>query len=397
MRRFTSRPKPGVARARVHVGDVGAVDAQPVAHAVVAREVRRRLGRRDEVVRGEPVHRRRHRDPLGLRARVGQRARRRLDRGLHVGLDALGVGELLDDADPQALDAALELVEQRRRGRGDRRGVARVVPADHLEQQRGVGDRRRERTDLVERRRERDRARSATPRRRSASRRPHRRAPRAGGPSRRCRSRARAARTRPRPRPPIRRSIRPAPASRSCGLRVGPNAEFSVELPIANSSRLVLPTVDRARVAHALHDGRVVRRPPALEDPRRARGRDAARAEVVLQRDRHAGERTGIVTARDRRVDLVGARPRVVGEHEVERVHVGSRAPTICARCSSSTSRRAAAPGAHVGRDRRRRRRSRRLTEDARHAEPAAFGRGRRRQHLVARQARARRRRPGTR
>ena len=27
----------------------------------------------------------------------------------------------------------------------------------------------------------------------------------------------------------------------SCGLRVGPNAEFSVELPMANSSRLVLP------------------------------------------------------------------------------------------------------------------------------------------------------------
>src|SRR5437016_8271877 len=27
----------------------------------------------------------------------------------------------------------------------------------------------------------------------------------------------------------------------SCGLHVGPNAEFSVELPMANSSRLVLP------------------------------------------------------------------------------------------------------------------------------------------------------------
>src|SRR5437763_5610556 len=27
----------------------------------------------------------------------------------------------------------------------------------------------------------------------------------------------------------------------SCGLRVGPKAEFSVELPMANSSRLVLP------------------------------------------------------------------------------------------------------------------------------------------------------------
>src|SRR3954471_19846455 len=29
----------------------------------------------------------------------------------------------------------------------------------------------------------------------------------------------------------------------SCGLRVGPNAEFSVDDPMANSSRLVLPTL----------------------------------------------------------------------------------------------------------------------------------------------------------
>src|SRR3954464_9191934 len=29
----------------------------------------------------------------------------------------------------------------------------------------------------------------------------------------------------------------------SCGLRVTPNAEFSVEEPMANSSRLVLPTI----------------------------------------------------------------------------------------------------------------------------------------------------------
>src|SRR6478736_487632 len=34
----------------------------------------------------------------------------------------------------------------------------------------------------------------------------------------------------------------PGTRARSWGLRVGPNAEFSVELPIANSSRFVLPT-----------------------------------------------------------------------------------------------------------------------------------------------------------
>ena len=34
----------------------------------------------------------------------------------------------------------------------------------------------------------------------------------------------------------------PGHAVRSWGLRVGPKAEFSVDEPIANSSRLVLPT-----------------------------------------------------------------------------------------------------------------------------------------------------------
>src|SRR5579864_857434 len=34
----------------------------------------------------------------------------------------------------------------------------------------------------------------------------------------------------------------PDTRSRSCGLRVGPNAEFSVDEPIANSSMLALPT-----------------------------------------------------------------------------------------------------------------------------------------------------------
>ena len=47
---------------------------------------------------------------------------------------------------------------------------------------------------------------------------------------------------RPRP-PPIRRSSRPACATRSQGLRAGPNAECSFDDPIANSSQLVLPTM----------------------------------------------------------------------------------------------------------------------------------------------------------
>ena len=35
----------------------------------------------------------------------------------------------------------------------------------------------------------------------------------------------------------------PGTKSKSCGLRVGPKAEFSVELPIANSSQFVFPII----------------------------------------------------------------------------------------------------------------------------------------------------------
>ena len=146
-----------------------------------------------------------------------------------------------------------------------------------------------------------------------------------------------------------------------------------------------MPIDDRARVAQPIHDGRVVRRQPALENPRRARGRHAPRAQIVLERDRNAGQRPGIVAPRDQRVDLVGACPRVVGEHEVERVHVGlARVDPREVLLEHVT--RAAASGANVGRDRDRRlgHRSRRLAEDAGHPEPAVFRFGRGGQHLVA-------------
>ena len=78
--------------------------------------------------------------------------------------------------------------------------------------------------------------------------------------------------------------------------------------------------------------------------------------------------------------------PRVVGEHEVERVHVGL--PRVDPRqVLLEHVTRTPAPGANVGRDRNRSRhgfpRSRRLAEDARHPEAAVFGLGRGRQHLV--------------
>ena len=151
-------------------------------------------------------------------------------------------------------------------------------------------------------------ARSARRARRWASRRRRRTARRAGGSSRRCPSRARAVRTRRRPRPRNHRSTRPATRLGSRGLRVAPNAEFSVDEPIANSSRFVLPigmppASSTRCTTVAVYGG---------SQPSRIRDEQVvgtpARAEVVLQRDRHAGERTGVLAPRDGRVDRVGRR-----------------------------------------------------------------------------------------
>ena len=84
------------ARALVHLAQVlVAVDAQAVAHAVEAGEVRRRLGRGDHVVGGEAVAGVRKLDVDDLAAlRLDQAERRAKELG-DVGLDALGlVGEV---------------------------------------------------------------------------------------------------------------------------------------------------------------------------------------------------------------------------------------------------------------------------------------------------------------
>src|SRR5947209_12207494 len=56
----------------------------------------------------------------------------------------------------------------------------------------------------------------------------------------------------------------------SCGLRVGPKAEFSVDEPMANSSRLVLPTTtapaSRSRVTTVASYGG--RQPSRIRDER---------------------------------------------------------------------------------------------------------------------------------
>ena len=104
IRRFTSGPKPA-ARVRLYI-DVQiavAVDAQAVADAVEAGEVRRRLGGRDQVVGRQRV--RRVRQPARLDGRaepLGQRERL-IEALADAGLDpALAADQLLGHAEPDA-------------------------------------------------------------------------------------------------------------------------------------------------------------------------------------------------------------------------------------------------------------------------------------------------------
>ncbi len=108
----------------------------------------------------------------------------------------------------------------------------------------------------------------------------------------------------------------------SWGLRVGPNAEFSVLEPIANSSRFVLPITtapaSRSRVTTVASYGGF--QPSRIR--RRAGRRDPTRAHVVLEGDRYAGEQSRVLPGSDGLVDLDRPGPGLVGQHQVERVDV---------------------------------------------------------------------------
>ena len=153
MRRFTSGPKPSAAGPRVHRLRVGAVDPQPVAHAVVARQVRGRLGGGDDVVGGQPEQKLGDRDLVDL----GTGCRQRLAGGEDDLTGLRGARqEVLDDPHPQARHAVVERLEQAGCGPLQRGRVHRVVTGDDLEAYGRVGDRRREGPDLVERARKGD-------------------------------------------------------------------------------------------------------------------------------------------------------------------------------------------------------------------------------------------------
>ena len=177
------------------------------------------------------------------------------------------------------------------------------MPGDHVVQERGIQHGPRDGADLVERGGERDRAVAADAAvggldaDRAGDAAGWRIEPPVSLPSASGASNAATAAAEPPP-------DRPGMRSRSHGLRVGPYAECSVDEPIANSSMFVLPSGTSAGVAQPGDDGRVVGRHPALEHPRARRRRHAARAQHVLDRDRHPGERAEL---------LAGGAPRVDG------------------------------------------------------------------------------------
>ena len=212
------------------------------------------------------------------------------------------------------------------------------MPADDLAHRRGVGDGRGERADLVERRAERDQAEArdravgglhadhTAQRGGLADRaagvgaerdRGEARGDRGGGPARgaaghpgRCRAGCGWDR---RPSSPSRSPWRTRPGW-SC--RPSP----------------------RPAAARRVHDGRVVGRAPALEDARRARGRDAPGAEVVLDRDGHAGERPGVADRRPRRRSTAAAAARAWSSVTTLNAWISGSRSAMRARCSSSTS-----------------------------------------------------------
>ena len=308
MRRFTSGPKPASRVRAFIVGDVVAVDAQAVAHAVVAGEVRRRLGRRDEVVRRQAVHARSARctrstvAPAFSSASAACSTAARTSGWMPSASVSSSTMPMRRPSTPRSTTGSTGV------GRvGDRRGVERVVAGDHVEQQRGVGDGGGERADLVERARERDEAvarhqpvgglHADDAAQRGGL------ADRAAGvgaePERRV--------ARPRPRPPTRRSSRRARVTgrAGCGWARTPSSRWTSPSRTRRGWSCRPGTAPGARRAAR-------RRWPcrAGASPSRMRDEHVVATPRVqrlsLSTIGHAGERAGVVAAADRGVDRVG-------------------------------------------------------------------------------------------
>ena len=110
----------------------------------------------------------------------------------------------------------------------------------------------------------------------------------------------------------------------SRGLRVGPNAEFSVDEPIANSSRFVLPIGIATGVEHPLARRSRCTAAPSLRGSATSRSSATPRVQrLSFSAIGTPGERARVLAVGDRGVDRVGRGERGVAHHEVERVDLG--------------------------------------------------------------------------
>ena len=119
--------------------------------AVVAGQVARRLGGRDDVVSRDRIIQVRHVDFDDLGARVAIAVDGVIDRLLNRRLCS-GV-ETRSDADPESLDGLVELLQiivHRRQLLVDAGAVGRIVSGDHVQQHRRIGYGLPKRPDLVE-------------------------------------------------------------------------------------------------------------------------------------------------------------------------------------------------------------------------------------------------------
>ena len=242
MRRFTSGAEALGPGRLVHLDQVaGALRPHPVADAVIAGEVGRRLGGSDHVVGGDAVLGVRQRRLGDLAAKSLDRRQRRLEDRPHAGLDPVAPklarhreaqpAQVLATGRPHpALDP-------------DRGRVARIAALQHGEQQSRIGHVPSQRPALIQRGGEGDHpvagdrpVRGLQPDDPAESRGLADRTPGIGA-DRAGRQPPATAAAEPPEDPPGTRS-------RSQGLRTGPNAEFSFEDPIANSSMLVLPSTE---------------------------------------------------------------------------------------------------------------------------------------------------------
>ena len=288
MRRLTSAPKPSLRECGVHrLQAVGrGRRAIAVLHAVVARQVRARLGGAHQVVgRARRTARAAARCPRACAPAPRMHRERGVEGGLHVRVHAFATRTCRGTPTRRPLTSPVSAAATSGTRLVRRGGVGAIGAGDHRQRQRRVLDRARERADLIERRREGQQAVArhaavgrlepddAAERRRLADRpagvgaERERHLRRADGGRRAAARSARRARQRP-------------------GIAHRPERRVLVRRAHRELVAVGLADDHRAGGLEPLDDGGVVGRHVGVEDLRRRGGPHAAHAEVVLDRDR---------------------------------------------------------------------------------------------------------------